>query len=161
VAASEETEEAGPFRERVAALDIGKAGLVACLRVPSETHPGRRRQEVVEYSTMTGDLLDLALHLVAEGIELVVMEATGDYWKSPFYVLEAAGLTVWLVNARHVKNLPGRPKTDKDDAVWLCKVASAATPSTTCSPSSTPAPPTSPATPAPSSTRSKLTEILK
>jgi transposase len=51
------------------------------------------------------------------------MEATSDYWKSPFYLLEAAGFEVWLVNARDVKHLPGRPKTDKLDAVWLCKVA--------------------------------------
>jgi transposase len=123
VAVSEETEETGPFAERVAALDIGKASLVACLRVPSGTRPGRRRQEVSEWSTMTDDLLALADRLVAEGVELVVMEATGDYWRSPFYVLEAAGLRCWLVNARHVKNLPGRPKTDKADAVWLCKVA--------------------------------------
>ena len=50
------------------------------------------------------------------------MEATSDYWKPPFYLLEAHGFEVWLVNARDVKNLPGRPKTDLD-AVWLCKVA--------------------------------------
>jgi transposase len=51
------------------------------------------------------------------------MEATSDYWKPPFYLLEAQGFEVWLVNARDVKHLPGRPKTDKLDAVWLCKVA--------------------------------------
>src|SRR5215211_7421216 len=51
------------------------------------------------------------------------MEATSDYWKAPFYLLEAAGFQAWLVNARDVKHLPGRPKTDKLDAVWLCKVA--------------------------------------
>jgi transposase len=123
VADSEETEEERPFVERVAALDIGKAGLVACLRVPSETRPGRRRQEVTEWETMTADLEALADHLVCQGVELVVTEATGSYWKPPFYVLEAAGLRCWLVNARHVKNLPGRPKTDKLDAVWLCKVS--------------------------------------
>jgi transposase len=53
----------------------------------------------------------------------VVMEATSDYWKPVFYLLEAAGFEVWLVNARDVKHLPGRPKTDRLDAVWLCKVA--------------------------------------
>ena len=53
----------------------------------------------------------------------MVMEATSDYWKAPFYLLEAAGFQAWLVNARDVKHLPGRPKTDKLDAVWLCKVA--------------------------------------
>jgi transposase len=51
------------------------------------------------------------------------MEATSDYWKSPFYLLEAHGFEVWLVNAGDVKHLPGRPKTDRLDAVWLCKVA--------------------------------------
>jgi transposase len=51
------------------------------------------------------------------------MEATSDYWKPPFYLLEAAGFEVWLVNAREVRHLPGRPKTDKLDAVWLCKIA--------------------------------------
>ena len=51
------------------------------------------------------------------------MEATSDYWKSVFYLLEAHGFETWLVNARDVKHLPGRPKTDKLDAVWLCKVA--------------------------------------
>jgi transposase len=57
------------------------------------------------------------------GVTRVVMEATSDYWKPPFYLLEAAGFDVWLVNAKDVKHLPGRPKTDRLDAVWLCKVA--------------------------------------
>ena len=57
------------------------------------------------------------------GVARVVMEATSDYWKPPFYLLEAAGLEPWLVNAKDVKHLPGRPKTDKLDAVWLCKLA--------------------------------------
>ena len=50
------------------------------------------------------------------------MEATTDYWKPVFYLLEAEGFTCWLLNAKHVKNVPGRPKTDKIDAVWLAKV---------------------------------------
>lgn len=60
--------------------------------------------------------------LVALGVTRVIMEATGDYWKGPFYLLEAAGLDPWLVNAKDVKHLPGRPKTDTIDAVWLCTV---------------------------------------
>jgi transposase len=56
-------------------------------------------------------------------VELVAMEATSDYWKPVFYLLEAEGFTCWLLNAKHVKNVPGRPKTDKLDAVWLAKVA--------------------------------------
>ena len=109
--------------ERVAALDIGKAELVCCVRVPHEDHPGRRLQEVETYSTMTRSLLGMADHLRCLGVTRVVMEATSDYWKPVFYLLEAAGFETWLVNARDVKHLPGRPKTDKLDAVWLCKVA--------------------------------------
>lgn len=106
---------------RVAALDIGKAELVCCVRVPG---PGRKRlQEVSTHSTMTRSLTELASHLVELGVERVVMEATSDYWKPVFYLLEAHGLDPWLVNARDVKHLPGRPKTDVLDAVWLCKVA--------------------------------------
>jgi hypothetical protein len=64
----------------------------------------------------------LADRLTGLGVSRVVMEATADYWKPVFYLLEAVGLEVWLVNARDVKHLPGRPKTDKLDAVWLAKV---------------------------------------
>ena len=108
---------------RVAACDIGKAELVCCARVPHEDHPGRRLQEVETYSTMTRSLLGMADHLRCLGVTRVVMEATSDYWKPVFYLLEAHGFETWLVNARDVKHLPGRPKTDKLDAVWLCKVA--------------------------------------
>jgi transposase len=109
--------------ERVAALDIGKAELMCCARVPDEDHPGRRLQEVQAYPTMTRPVLGLADHLACLGVTRVVMEATSDYWKPVFYLLEAAGFETWLVNAKDVKHLPGRPKTDKLDAVWLCKVA--------------------------------------
>jgi transposase len=108
---------------RVAALDIGKAELVCCARVPHEGKPGRRLQEVETYSTMTRSLLTMSDHLRCLGVSRVVMEATSDYWKPVFYLLEAQGLDPWLVNAKDVKHLPGRPKTDKLDAVWLCKVA--------------------------------------
>ena len=108
---------------RVAALDIGKAELVCCVRVPADGNAGKRLQEVSTHSTMTRSLTELANHLVELGVERVVMEATSDYWKPVFYLLEAHGLDPWLVNARDVKHLPGRPKTDVLDAVWLCKVA--------------------------------------
>jgi transposase len=108
---------------RVAALDIGKAEVVCCVRVPHEGKPGRRLQEVATYSTMTRRLLVMSDHLRCLGVSRVVMEATSDYWKPVFYLLEAQGLDPWLVNAKDVKHLPGRPKTDKLDAVWLCKVA--------------------------------------
>ena len=108
---------------RVAALDIGKAEVVCCVRVPGKGASTPRLQEVTTHSTMTRALTELANHLVDLGIERVVMEATSDYWKPVFYLLEAHGLDPWLVNARDVKHLPGRPKTDVLDAVWLCKVA--------------------------------------
>lgn len=108
---------------RVAALDIGKAEVVCCVRVPHEGKPGRRLQEVATHSTMSRSLLAMGDHLRCLGVSRVVMEATSDYWKPVFYLLEAQGLDPWLVNAKDVKHLPGRPKTDKLDAVWLCKVA--------------------------------------
>jgi transposase len=117
---SEDTEE---IIERVAALDIGKAELVACIRVPHPDRPGRRAQEITTYSTMTRSLLGLADRLRELRVTRVVMEATSDYWKPVFYLLEAQGLDPWLVNAKDVKHLPGRPKTDKLDAIWLAKVA--------------------------------------
>ena len=108
---------------RVAALDIGKAELVCCVRVPASADGKRRLQEVSTHSTMTKSLIELANRLVELRVERVVMEATSSYWKPVFYLLEAHGLDPWLVNARDVKHLPGRPKTDVLDAVWLCKVA--------------------------------------
>jgi transposase len=111
--------------ERVCAIDIGKAGLVACVRVPDETVPGRRTEEVREYPTTTPALLGLADWLRCQQVQLVAMEATSDYWKPVFYLLEAEGFVCWLLNAKHVKNVPGRPKTDKLDAVWLAKLVQA------------------------------------
>ena len=108
----EEARDTGEIIERVAALDIGKAELVCCVRVPDADRPGRRLQEVTPHSTMTRSLLVLADRLRALGVTRVVMEATSTYWKAPFYLLEAAGFEVWLVNAKDVKHLPGRPKTD-------------------------------------------------
>jgi transposase len=119
----EETHETEEIIQRVAALDIGKAELVCCIRVPSPDTPGKRLQEVATYQTMTRSLLVLADRLGELGVTRVVMEATSDYWKPVFYLLEAQGFETWLVNARDVKHLPGRPKTDRLDAVWLAKVA--------------------------------------
>jgi transposase len=106
--------------ERVAALDVGKAEVVCCARVPGPG--GRRLQEARTVSTMTAALLGLGDWLAELGVTRVVMEATSDYWRAPFYLLEDRFQT-WLVNAKDVKHLPGRPKTDRLDAVWLCKVA--------------------------------------
>jgi transposase len=109
--------------ERVAALDIGKAEIVCCVRLPATGDGERRVQEVSTHSTMVPSLCELANRLVELGVQRVVMEATSDYWRPPFYLFEAHGLDPWLVNAKDVKHLPGRPKTDRLDAVWLCKVA--------------------------------------
>jgi transposase len=118
----EETPERAEIIERIAALDIGKAELVCCVRVPGGPGKSRRMQEVKTYKTMTRSLLVMVDRLCALGVTRVIMEATSDYWKPPFYVLEAAGFETWLVNAKDVKHLPGRPKTDKLDSVWLAKV---------------------------------------
>jgi transposase len=111
--------------ERAAALDVGKDEVVACIRVPDPAGAGRgrgrRRQEVRTYPTFTSSLEALADWLQAEGVTQVVMEATGQYWKPCWYVLEERGLELLLVNARHVKILPGR-KTDVGDAAWLCEL---------------------------------------
>jgi transposase len=119
----QETTDREEIIQRVAALDIGKAVVVCWVRGPHVGRGGGRLQEVQAYSTMTGSLLRLSDRLRCLGVTRVVMEATSDYWKPVFYVLEAAGFETWLVNAKDVKHLPGRPKTDKLDAVWLCKVA--------------------------------------
>ena len=116
-----------PIIERVAGIDVGKAEVVCCVRVPDRARQGRGRrrrgQEVRTYTTMTGSLMRLGDWLRECGVTRVVMESTSEYWKPVFYVLEAAGLDVWLVNAKDVKHLPGRPKTDRLDAVWLAKLA--------------------------------------
>jgi len=119
----EETPEDAVPVERVAALDIGKAEVVCCVRVPSPSGSGRRVQEVRTFTTMTRSLQAMSDWLAGLGVTRIVMEATSDYWKPPFYLLEPAGFEEWLVNPRQVKHLPGRPKTDKIDSVWLCKLA--------------------------------------
>src|SRR6266540_41179 len=83
----------------------------------------QRMQELRTYSTTTRSLLELADWLRCHRVTRVVMESTSSYWKGVYYLLEAAGFECWLVNAREVKNVPGRAKTDKIDSAWLCKVA--------------------------------------
>ncbi|MET7354942.1 IS110 family transposase [Streptomyces mirabilis] len=108
---------------RVAAIDIAKASGMVCMRVPHDTIEGRRVQQVWNVASTTNAILELGDKLICQGVQRVVMEATGPYWRPFFYLLEARGLECWLVNARDVKNVPGRPKTDKLDAVWLAKLA--------------------------------------
>jgi len=109
--------------ERVAAIDVAKATGTVCTRVPHASIPGKRVTKVWEVNATTKGITELAEHLVNERIERVVLESTSGYWRPFLYVLEGAGLSVWLVNAKQVKNVPGRPKTDKLDSVWLAKLA--------------------------------------
>jgi transposase len=105
-----------------AAIDVAKASGMVCVRRPHPSIEGRRTSKVWEVDSTTNSILALGDDLVALGVERVVLESTSDYWRPFFYLLEAAGLTVWLVNARDVKQVTGRPKTDKLDAVWLAKL---------------------------------------
>jgi transposase len=89
------------------------------VRTPRER---RRVSKVWDVQASTGAVSDLAAQLMELGVEKVTVESTSDYWRIWYYLLEAAGLDVQLVNARDVKNVPGRPKTDKLDAVWLAKL---------------------------------------
>lgn len=93
--------------------------MVACIRVPDGR--GGRRQEVRTYLTFTSQLEALASWLSEQGVSQVVMEATGQYWKPVWYVLEERDFGLMLVNARHVKILPGR-RTDVGDAAWLAEL---------------------------------------
>jgi transposase len=107
------------IHERCAALDIGKSILVACVRRPN--NGGGREQEVRSFKTFLDELEALRDWLLAEQVTHVAMEATGSYWRPVWYVLEDAGFELSLVNARHVKQVPGR-KTDVKDAVWLAEL---------------------------------------
>jgi transposase len=109
--------------QRVAAIDVGKSSAMVCTRLPTEKNADRRVQKTFGVGATTNAVAELADHLAVQRVELVVMESTSDYWRPYFYLLEARGLKCWLVNARDVKNVPGRPKTDKLDAIWLAKLA--------------------------------------
>ena len=117
-----EDEEHEQRLERVAAIDVAKASGKVCTRLPHEVKAGKRVTLVWDVAATTNAICELAAHLVEQRIERVVLESTSDYWRPFFYVLEAAGLCVWLVNASDVKQVSGRPKTDKLDAVWLAKL---------------------------------------
>lgn len=108
------------LHDRCAGLDVSKRDVKVCVRTPT-VRRGQRHSEVRTFASTTNDLLAMRDWLIAEKVSLVVMEATGDYWRSPFYLLEDA-LNVQLVNARQVKAMPGR-KTDVSDAVWLAQLA--------------------------------------
>ena len=117
-----EVEDEPLFAERAAGIDIAKAGIEVTVRVPSDTRAGRRQQETRSFATTRRELLSLADWLRAWGVTKVGMEATGDYWKPVYFVLESQGLGCVLYHAAQVKALPGRPKTDRADSVWLARI---------------------------------------
>jgi transposase len=104
--------------ERCAGVDIGKAEMKVCVREPGAGR--RRRSEVRTFSTMSAGILDCRQWLAERGVTLVGMEATGDYWKPVYYLLEDQ-FEVWLLNARHLRHVPGR-KTDVNDATWIAQL---------------------------------------
>lgn len=108
------------LHQRCAGMDISKRDAKVCVRTPG-VRPGTYRKQVSVHGAMSHDIAALRDHLVAAQVTLVVMEATGDYWKPFYYGLEDQ-LNLMLVNARHAKNLPGR-KTDISDAQWLTELA--------------------------------------
>jgi transposase len=110
------------FAERVAGLDIAKAGVEVTIRVPSDTSPGRRQQETRTFGTTRRELESLGDWFRCWGVTRVGMEATSDYWKPVFFLLESRGFDCQLYHAAQVKALPGRPKTDRADSVWLAKI---------------------------------------
>ena len=107
----EEVEDEPLFAERVAGIDIGKAMIMVTVRVPGDSGSGRRQQETREFRTVRKDLLALADWLRSWQVTKTGMEATGDYWKPVYFLLEREGFCCDLYHASQVKALPGRPKT--------------------------------------------------
>ena len=108
--------------ERVAGIDVGKGKADVCTRLPPVREGGRRVSRTEEVTSTVAEVAALAERLLADGVELVSMESTSGYWRIWFYVLEAAGLNVQLVNSSHARQLAGRPKTDRLDAQWLARL---------------------------------------
>jgi transposase len=107
--------------ERVGALDVHKAQVTACVRIPGAG--GRSEPDILEFQTTVQGLMALHDWLSAHGVTHVAMEATGVYWQPVWHILEE-DFELTLCNARHVKNVPGR-KTDVSDAQWLCQLMEA------------------------------------
>jgi transposase len=108
--------------DRVAAVDVAKASGMVCTRTPNPSRPGARHSTVWEVRATMNAVLALAARLAEDGVEMVTLESTADYWRIWYYVLESAGLAVQLVTASQARNLPGRPKTDRLDAMWLARL---------------------------------------
>jgi transposase len=106
--------------QRCAGLDVHKASITACVRIGTAKKNEEPHQEIREFDTTTRGLLRLRDWLAVFKVELVGMEATGAYWKPVYYMLEE-NFECWLLNARHMKNVPGK-KTDVKDAEWICQL---------------------------------------
>ena len=104
--------------ERCAGLDVHKASVMACVRVPGEG--GERIQAIRRFGTTTAALVDLRDWLASYAVTVVGMESTGVYWKPVYYLLEDE-FECWLLNAQHLRNVPGR-KTDVADSAWICQL---------------------------------------
>jgi transposase len=118
----QDVEDEPLFADRVAGIDIAKSGIEVTIRVPGDTRRGGRQQETRSFQTVRKDLLALADWLRAWQVTKIGMEATGDYWKPVYFLLERQGFSCELYHAGQVKALPGRPKTDKLDSAWLAKI---------------------------------------
>jgi transposase len=108
--------------DKVAAIDVAKDTGMVCTRIPHPSRPGARRSTIWTIKARRNAIAGLGRQLARDGIEVVTLESTSDYWRIWFFVLEACGLAVQLVNASQARNLPGRPKTDKLDAQWLARL---------------------------------------
>ncbi|HEV3290435.1 MAG TPA: IS110 family transposase [Streptosporangiaceae bacterium] len=109
--------------ERVAAVDVAKASGVVCLRTPDPQRPGRFVNRIWDNVPATRARIgELGQELLGHRVQMVTLESTSDYWRIWYYVLESIGLAVQLVSASQAKNLKGRPKTDKLDAMWLARL---------------------------------------
>jgi transposase len=109
--------------ERVAAVDVAKASGVVCMRTPDPARPGRYVNRIWDsVPAMRAQIAELGRELLKNKVQMVTLESTSDYWRAWFYVLESIGLAVQLVSASQAKNLKGRPKTDKLDAMWLARL---------------------------------------
>ena len=118
---AEIAEELAEVVEYAAAIDVAKGSGMVCTRVPG-SRAGRRRQRVWQVPATFAAVTGLMDQLRCEGIQRLVLESTSDYWRIWYYLAEAAGLQVWLVNSRDLRNVPGRGKSDKTGCVWQCKL---------------------------------------
>jgi transposase len=115
-------EEHERVHDRVAAIDVAKDSGMVCTRTPHPSRPGARRSTVWTVTARMNAVRALGRQLKRDGIEIVTLESTSGYWRIWFFVLEACGLAVQLVHAAQAKNPPGRPKTDKLDAMWPARL---------------------------------------